>query len=299
MNRTVSVVINSMAGTGCSPQRIEELRGKFIAAGLRPEIERIQSGDDLLTKVRIAVENGAAIVVACGGDGTISAVAACLAGRDVAMGVLPLGTLNHFARDLQIPLDEDEAIANIAAGHVVTVDVGEVNGQTFINNSSLGLYPDIVRERERRQRRLGYGKWRALFEASVNAARRYPLLSLRIELDGSTYERLAPFVFVGNNRYTMEGFEIGERRALDKGELSLYVTQRKGRFGLLRLALLALFKRLDQARDFDIVCTQDFVVHTHHRSLLVATDGEVNPMKTPLRYRVRPQTLRVIAPARG
>ncbi len=212
------------------------------------------------------------------------------------MGVLPMGTLNHFAKDLGIPLGQDEAVANIANGRVLAVDVGEVNGRIFINNSSLGLYPDIVRERERRQRRLGYGKWRALLEASINAARRYPVLSVQIELEGKAYERRTPFVFVGNNRYTMEGFEIGERPALTNGELSLYVTQRKGRFGLLYLALLALFKRLDQARDFDVVCAQEFKVHTHHRMLQVATDGEVTPMETPLRYRVRPGALRVIVP---
>ena len=298
MERRVSVVINSTAGIGSSPPPVEALRAKFLAVGLRAEISQVQPGRDLLSFVRGAVEIGASTVVACGGDGTVSAVASCLAGTNIVLGVLPTGTLNHFAKDLGIPVGEDAAIANIAAGHVLNVDVGEVNNRIFINNSSLGLYPDIVRERERRQRRLGYGKWRALFEASITAARRYPLLSVWIDLEGKTYERRTPFVFVGNNRYIMEGFEIGERRSLNEGKLALYVTQRTGRFGLLRLALLALFKRLDQARDFEVVCTQDFLVHTHHRCLQVATDGEVTKMETPLRYRVRPSALRVIVPAR-
>lgn len=296
MDRRVSVVINSTAGTGSPREWIEALRDKFSAFRLSADIEVVEHGADLLTVAKRAVDGPASIVVAAGGDGTMSAVAACLAGTEVAMGVLPMGTLNHFAKDLGIPLGQDEAVANIANGRVLAVDVGEVNGRIFINNSSLGLYPDIVRERERRQRRLGYGKWRALLEASINAARRYPVLSVQIELEGKAYERRTPFVFVGNNRYTMEGFEIGERPALTNGELSLYVTQRKGRFGLLYLALLALFKRLDQARDFDVVCAQEFKVHTHHRMLQVATDGEVTPMETPLRYRVRPGALRVIVP---
>jgi diacylglycerol kinase family enzyme len=298
MTRRVSVIFNSTAGTGSAPPSIEALRAKFLAVGLRAEIAQVQPGGDLLSFVRGVVEIGASTVVACGGDGTVSAVASCLVGTDIVMGVLPMGTLNHFAKDLSIPLGEDAAIANIAAGRVLDVDVGEVNDRIFINNSSLGLYPDIVRERERRQRRLGYGKWRALFEASITAARRYPVLSVQIDVEGKNYERRTPFVFVGNNRYTMEGFEIGERRSLTEGKLALYVTHRTGRFGLLRLALLALFKRLDQARDFDIVCTRDFTVHTHHRSLQVATDGEVTKMETPLRYRVRPSALRVIVPTR-
>lgn len=297
VERCVSVFVNASAGTGSSPEYAEALGSKFLAVGLRAEIECVRPGTDLISSVKRVVAGGADIVVAGGGDGTVSAVASCLVGTDTLMGVLPMGTLNHFAKDLGIPLGEDDAVANIAYGRAQSVDVGEVNARTFINNSSLGLYPDIVRERERRQRRLGYGKWRALLEASIAAARRYPLLSLQIDLAGKVYERRTPFVFVGNNQYTMEGFDIGERPSLDEGKLALYVTQRTGRFGLLHLAMLALFRRLDQARDFDAVCTQEFTVNSHHRVLQVATDGEVATMETPLRYRVRPGALRVIGPA--
>ena len=89
-------------------------------------------------------------MVVGGGDGTLSAAASILAGTDTALGVLALGTLNHFARDLRIPLDLDGAIGVIAAGHHQTVDVGEVNGQVFINNSSIGIYPFFVAERSGR-----------------------------------------------------------------------------------------------------------------------------------------------------
>ena len=134
--------------------------------------------------------------------------------------------------------------------------------------------------------------------AGLHAAlRRYPLLSVWTELEGQVYERRTPFVFVGNNPYIMQGFEIGERSTLDGGVLALYMTRNTGRFGLLRLAFLAAFKRLNQARDFDEACAQDFKVHTHHRKLEVAIDGEVSEMETPLRYRVRPKALRVIVPA--
>ena len=235
-------------------------------------------------------------VIAAGGDGTVSAVASRLVGTGIPMGVLPLGTLNHFARDLGIPAELDAAIGVIAKGHAAAVDAGEVNGRIFINNSSLGLYPDIVLDRERQRRRLGRGKWRALFSASVNAARRYPVLSLKIDLNGTSYERRSAFVFVGNNEYTMEGFEIGERAVLDAGKLSLYVTQRTGRFGLLRLAVRALLRRLRQARDFDMLTARSLVVSTPHSHVRVATDGEVTRMATPLHYRIHPGALRVIVP---
>jgi diacylglycerol kinase family enzyme len=292
----VTVILNAGAGGGHALQAVERLRSKFAAAGLQPDVRQVR-GEQIHAETRNAVAAGVGAVVAGGGDGTVSAVAAMLCGTTTPLGVLPMGTLNHFAKDLGIPLDEDAAIANVAAGHCKAVDVGEVNGRVFINNSSLGLYPDIVRERNHRQHRLGHGKWRALLDASINAARRYPVLDVTVELDGQTLARRTPFVFIGNNAYTMEGFEIGERRALDQGLLSLYLTHRMGRFGLLQLAVRALLHRLQQARDFDVVAAQQFTVHTHHRHLRVATDGEASMMNTPLRYSTRPGALQVIVPA--
>jgi diacylglycerol kinase family enzyme len=293
----IPVIVNASAGNGSNTDWAEGLQQKFVAAGLQVQVLVMQQGSEIAPAVAAAVKRGADLVVAGGGDGTVSAVAAGLAGSGVTLGVLPMGTLNHFAKDLGIPLEQEQAIAVIAAGRRLDVDVGEVNGRIFINNSGLGLYPDIVRDREQRQRRLGHGKWRALLEASIAAARRYPVLSVQIDVDGKTLTRRTPFVFIGNNEYTMEGFEIGERAALDRGRLSLYLTHRMGRFGLLHLALLALFRRLDQARDFDMLTTRGFVVNTHHQRLRVSTDGEVSVMETPLSYRIRAGALRVLVPA--
>jgi hypothetical protein len=159
-----------------------------------------------------------------------------MVGSGVRFGVLPLGTLNHFAKDLGIPLELDEAVRNLATGLPRQVDVGEVNGRIFLNNSSLGLYPDIVRDREEQQRRLGRGKWPAALWATLAALRRYPFLSMRLTVNGETLARRTPFVFIGNNRYTMEGLAIGERDCLDDGLLSLYVAQHPTRLGLLRFA---------------------------------------------------------------
>ncbi|SHH07899.1 Diacylglycerol kinase family enzyme [Massilia sp. CF038] len=255
------------------------------------------SGEEMIAAAKAALAEGLLIVVAGGGDGTINAVASVLAGTDTAFGVLPLGTLNHFAKDMGIPLDLDDAVANVAQGTPRRVDVGEVNERIFLNNSSLGLYPDIVRDREKQQRRLGRGKWLAALWAAIGALRRYPFLHISFTLDGGrAHTRRTPFVFIGNNEYTMEGFSIGERSRLDGGSLSLYVAQRPGRLGLLRLAWSALRGRLAQERDFDVLSTASMEIDTHHPRLRVATDGEVTVMATPLRYRIRPGALRVIAP---
>jgi diacylglycerol kinase family enzyme len=296
--KPVRVILNTTAGGNGSPAEwVQDVKRKFSECGINARIDRADKGEQIVAAAAQAVAQGARCVVAGGGDGTVSAVASRLAGTDVALGVLPLGTLNHFAKDLRIPLELDAAIKNIADGRERAVDVGEVNGRLFINNSSLGLYPDIVLDREQQRRRLGRGKWRALLAACVHVGRRYPQLSLHIELDGKAYDRRSAFAFIGNNEYLMEGFNIGERACLWAGRLSLYVTQRTGRFGLLLLALRAVAGRLRQARDFDMVTARSLVVRTPHKRIRVATDGEVSLMDTPLHYRVRPGALRVLVPA--
>lgn len=290
------MIVNAAAGAGYAREWADSLVDKFSASGIEADVTLARSGDEIIEAARRAVNEKPPAIVAGGGDGTVNAVASMLVETDIAFGVLPLGTLNHFAKDLGIPLELDEAVHNIAAGHVVRVDVGEVNERIFLNNSSLGLYPDIVRDRERQQRRLGRGKWLAFVWATMAALRRYPFLHVRLSLNGEEHERRTPFIFVGNNEYLMQGFNIGSRASLCDGKLSLYVAQRTGRLGLLRLAVSALFGRLRQAKDFDALSATGILVETRHKRLRVATDGEVTVMATPLRYRIRARALRVVVP---
>jgi diacylglycerol kinase family enzyme len=293
------VIINGSAGNGHDGQVASDLRGKFAAHGLDAEVTLAKSGKEMIDAARRAVADGVKVVVAGGGDGTVNAVASAVAGSGTVFGVLPLGTLNHFAKDLGVPLALDAAVRNVAEGRQLKVDVGEVNGQIFLNNSSLGLYPDMVREREKQQRRLGRGKWPAALWATVAALRRYPFLNVRLSADGQQLARRTPFVFIGNNEYSMQGLSIGARASLAGGKLSLYVAQRPGRLGLLRFAWRALCGRLAQERDFDVMLSDKFDIDTRHRHLRVATDGEVNIMTTPLRYRIRPGALTVLVPHQG
>jgi diacylglycerol kinase family enzyme len=275
----------------------------FASCGARARVRLAREGAELAELARAAVSNGARAVVAGGGDGTVSAVASALVGTGKALGVLPLGTLNHFARDLRIPLEVSEAARNVCEGRAVLVDVGEVRGggeeaRVFVNNSGLGLYPHIVRRREKLQARESSGKWTAFVRAALAILRRYPFLNVRLSADGREIARRTPFVFVGNNEYEVEGARMGARERLDAGRLSLYVAHRTGRLGLLRLALRALFGRLRQAGEFDALSAEEIWVETPRpRRLYVATDGEVAVMTTPLHYRVRPKALRVIVPS--
>ncbi len=294
-----AVIINASSGTNEKGRAVELLSEIFASSGIDARIDLAESGEEIIDLTKRAVKEERTPIVAGGGDGTINAVASELAGTERVLGVLPLGTLNHFAKDLNIPLDLESAARVCVAGHAAQVDVGEVNGRIFLNNSSLGLYPAIVRHREQQQQRLGRGKWPAFFWALLTVLRRYPFLSVRLSVDDREMSRRTPFVFIGNNEYEMENFNLGARSCIDKGQLSLYVAHRTGRLGLLRLALGALFGGLRKQQDFDAVCTKEIWIETRHSRLRVATDGEVTMMDTPLHYRVRPGALRVLVPKNG
>jgi diacylglycerol kinase family enzyme len=291
------VIVNTTSGAGHPDERLEGIREAFSAAGIQARIVACRKGGELGDLARREALAKPRVLVAAGGDGTVNAVASAVAGTGTALGVLPLGTFNHFARDMRIPLALEEAAQAIAANHQVRVDMGEVNGRLFLNNSSIGLYPEIVRKRDEQRRRLGRSKRAAMFWAMVTVLRRHPFLDLRLKLDKGEERRRSAFVFIGNNAYAMEGFDIGSRERLDGGHLSVYLAQRRGRFALFALALRALFGRLSQARDFEALHTRSLRIETRHQRMSVATDGEVNVMQMPLDYRARPAALRVIVPA--
>ncbi len=291
------VILNRAAGTDEKAAELdEEIRRLFAAAGAEARIQHPDEEKDITTLAQEAAAGDDELIVAGGGDGTISAVAGALAGTGKTLGVLPIGTLNHFAKDLEIPLELADAVATIMQGRVEVVDVGEVNGRVFINNSSLGLYPGIVKDREMQQERLSRGKWAAFFWATLRGLHRFPFLNLQLTIDGAQIERRTAFLFIGNNEYEITGFQLGGRRCLNAGKLGLYLTHRTGRFGLFRLAFRALFGRVEQAEDFDAFCVTEVTIKTHKHHLLVATDGEVSEMRTPLVYRARPGALRVMVP---
>lgn len=290
------VILNASSGAGDKEEIARRLVELFRSHHAEATVMLARGGAEVIDMARRAVSDQPQAIVAGGGDGTINAVASTLVDTNIALGVLPLGTLNHFARDMRIPFDLGEATRNIVAGHVVAVDVGEVNERIFLNNSSLGLYPSLVRRRERQQQKLGRGKWPAFAWAALTVLRRYAFMRVHLSADGNNIVRLTPFVFVGNNQYEMEGFHIGGRECLNKGELSLFMPHHSGRLGLLSLALRALCRRLRGAKDFDELVGKAMIVEAHHKRLHVAIDGEVTRMDAPLRYRIRPGALRVIVP---
>jgi diacylglycerol kinase family enzyme len=296
MRARIAFILNAQAGTGSRSAWLESNRAAVDTVANGGPVMLVADGEDIAAAVQRALDMGCISIVAGGGDGTLNAVASRIVGTQTLFGVLPLGTLNHFAKDLGIPLDPIDALATIANGRVIAVDVGEVNGHYFLNNSSLGLYPDIVRDRTRQQRRLGRGKWIAFLWAVWGALRRSPFLTVRLVVNGESALHLTPFVFVGNNAYQMEGFQIGKRAGLTDGVLSIYVADGARRWQLVTLGLRALLGRLRQAREFREYRAAELRVETRRRRMRVATDGEVRKMESPFLYRIHAGALKVIVP---
>lgn len=296
MNRRVAFILNARAGGGAAQIWLDSHRAAIDSVANGGPVLLVKHGGEIANALRQAIGAGCDTVVGGGGDGTLNAVASRLVRSGTLFGILPMGTLNHFARDVGIPEDFDLALAAIAARHHVAIDVGEVNGRYFLNNSSLGVYPDIVRHRERQQRNLGRNKWFAFAWALWGAIRRFPFLTVRLSVDGVTAVHRTPFVFVGNNAYQMQGLQMGTRAGLRDGVLSIYFAHKPSRLQLAALALRALFGRLHQTREFRAHLSGELGVETAHRKLRVSTDGEVRDMQPPLLYRVHAGALRVIVP---
>lgn len=293
--RSAALIVNPRAGAARRTNVPDHVAAVLSAEGIPNEVAVLGAHQYAGDLAREAVRQGFETIVACGGDGTVSAIAAALAGTEAAMGVLPTGTLNHFAKDLRIPLELGAAARVISGRKINRVDVGDVNGRTFINNSSLGIYPNIVLTRER-GRRLGRNKWLAFVLAAARVLRRYPFVDVSIDAPGARLTQKTPFVFIGNNEYELRGLNIGSRRTLDAGRLYLYIAAPVSRLGLVWMAAAALTGRLDKTRTLKMSSVEEAWIETQRRRVHLAADGEVFHMRTPLHYTVRPRALRVIVP---
>ena len=290
----VPVVLNARAGAAL---QVDAVRAAFDAHDIDVEVHACPDGGALAATLDRVLARHPPLVVAGGGDGTVATVAERLLDGDGTLGVLPLGTLNHFARDLGLPLALDAAAAVIARGAIRTIDVGQVDGHAFLNNASIGLYPRIVLARDAARRRLHLGKWPALGRAVWHALRAPRALAVTLRVDDRESRRRTPFLFVGNNRYTLRGLEAGTRRRLDGGVLSVHVLREQSPARFLWLALRTLCGRHSRERDFETFAVESFDVDAAGDAIEVACDGEVLRLPLPLRFRVRPRALRVLADA--
>lgn len=298
----IVVFLNKKAGAMATPGESSEftperLEDAFTKAGIHAEIHVLDPATtEKMVRAALGAQPRPGVIVVGGGDGTVSSVAGLLADSGVPMGVLPVGTLNHFAKDLGIPADLENWLALLVSRHIRKVDVGEVNGRVFINNCSIGAYPEAVRRREQLRRTAGHGKWWAMSVATLEVMRRVRRLRVQIQVDDQSFSRRTPFVVIGCNRYTGHLFSASLRARMDEGRLWLYTTRADRFLPLLRLAFRALVGRIDRADDFESRSGQRIKLMVQGGEVAVAADGEVWRLRLPLELRIRTGALLVIAP---
>jgi diacylglycerol kinase family enzyme len=274
----------------------DEVAWALLDAGIAATMD-VVDGDDIRDRVDAAVKGGASAVIVGGGDGSVSRAAQAIAGSKAALGILPLGTLNHFARDLGLPMGLDEAARVIATASPRPIDVAEVNGHLFVNNAAIGLYPLMVVDREAQKERLGRSKRLAMLVASLRTLVRFHHQRLTLSIDGGEARVDTPLVFVGNNDYRLALPGAGKRERLDQGTLCVLVLRKKGVAGFLMAVVRAL---LGLTREDDMVRLDQVEwlrVDSARSRLTLAIDGETLSMKPPLDFRIRKRALKVIAPA--
>jgi diacylglycerol kinase family enzyme len=279
MSQPVFTVLMNIRSGSFTDESRKAVADAFVRAGLDARIVAL-TGPELQGAAEKAAAAGNALVAA-GGDGTVSTVAAVAVRTGATFGVIPLGTLNHFAKDAGIPLEIEPAVAAVAAGRVAPL------------NASVGFYARIVRERQLEQRR-GHSKWIAFAMGLARAWRRYRQMTVRMTVDGKALVRRTPFVFVGNGDYIDEGPSLGRRRSLTSGHLWISLAPECSRGEMLVLVLRALAGRLTPDVKLEELRAAEVTIEPRGSGGGVAMDGELVVTSPPFTCAIQPAKLRTL-----
>ena len=295
----VCLIVNRQSGRRDGAEHQAAFRRALAGLAERVTIRQVRNGRTITSAARAAVAEGFDTVVVAGGDGTVAAAAQALTGTDARLGVVPLGTFNFFARGLGIPEETDRALDVIHGGHARSVTLGEVNGQVFINNAGLGIYPAILLRREAVYRRWGRSRLAAYWSVIRTIATVYRPLTLRVTVDGTVRRLRTPLAFVANSAYQLEQFQLEGTEALRDDEFALYLATDCGRLNLIRFALRLARGALQAGRDFELMRGREIRIETRRRRCLVARDGEMARLTRPFVFQRRPGALKVLVPPPG
>lgn len=299
-DRKTVVIINRESRNGAlmqpsaNPGQIADL---LESAGIMPAMHWIAPAKLPVVLREVAADQPPSVIIG-GGDGTVNAAAEVFAGTSTVVGILPLGTFNHLAKDLRIPMRLPQAVRALVEGQVSNIDLGRMNGKVFVNHATIGLYPHVVSKRKAYQRTLGVGRFSAMSYALVQALFRRPAVQLDFQHARERQRMRTPFVFVGNNRFETSPFSFIRRQTLDEGHLHVLYVPQLPTLMLLKIAVSAVFGGLRSVPELQRQWQPSVTITSrHHNHLNVSLDGEVWREATPLEFRSWPRALRVITPS--
>jgi diacylglycerol kinase family enzyme len=268
----------------------DELVAAATEAGLK--IVSLRRELDVPAMVRERIAEGTRLFIAAGGDGTVNCVIQALVHSEAVLGVIPLGTFNHFARDVGVPLTWREALDVALNGTTRQVDAARANDRFFVNNVSMGLYPEMVARREERGRQ--YPRWKARLYAAYGTLQKYPHVTVTLESEHHQMAVRTHVLMVSNNTYDLSRIGIqAPRGTLEEGRLSVYWLPHLRRIALMRFLAHYLAGRVREAPGFRSFRTSRMKVHASKQHLRVGVDGELFTFDMPLVITIAPRSLLV------
>lgn len=284
---------NPSSGVKTSAAELSALQQTAGDAGL--EVVCVTSELDCSALIRQRMRDGQRLFVAAGGDGTINTVIQPLVNTDAILGVIPVGTYNHFAKDLGIPLGWREALDVVVAGATKPIDTARINERFFVNNVSMGLYPELVARREEKGR--DYPRWKARLYAALATLQKYPHIAVTLESEHHQEAVRTHVLMISNNSYDLSRLGIeAPRLALEEGRLSVYWLPHVPRLALTRFIAHYLAGRVHAAPGFRSFRTSRVRVQSSKKRFHLGVDGEVVTMETPFVITIVPQSLSVKVP---
>ncbi len=285
----IPVVINAQSRSGKASTYADTLRRLAAQKGYSLSIH-VASPKTLSGVIAELAAQKHPHVIIGGGDGTLRSAAQAFAGTSTAVGILPVGTRNHLARDLNLPLRLEHALDVAVNGGTRQIDVGRLEGQVFLNTSAIGLHPQMVRLRQALP-----GRFRFISTIKASFLAFWYFKDLRANLTTPTDRRrlITPFIFIGNNHYQISKLRLRRRPRLDGGELCVFTIRQSSRIGLLKIAVFVLLGRARSAAAFEEQRTSECTINLSPPRVLVSLDGEIVRMRSPLRYDVWPGALTV------
>lgn len=284
---------NPSSGVKTSPAELSALEQAASDAGL--EVVRVAHGLDCVSLIRDRMREGIRLFIAAGGDGTINSVIQPLIHTDAILGVIPAGTYNHFAKDLGIPLSWREALEVVVSGATRPIDTARINERFFVNNISMGLYPELVARREEKGR--DYPRWKARLYAAFGTLQKFPHVAVTLDSEHHQEVIRTHVLMISNNSYDLSRLGIeAPRLALEEGRLSVYWLPHMPRLALTRFVAHYLAGRVREAPGFRSFRTSRIKVDSSKQHLHIGVDGEVVTMATPLLITIAPQSLSVKVP---
>lgn len=300
MPKSFKLIINTGSGHNKKDEAISLTTEKLQGSGHTVEVIQISKDDDLIQKSEVAVlsaKKDGSVVVAAGGDGSINAVAGLCHRHNVPMGILPMGTFNFFARDIGIPVDLEEAVDNLMTGELIPTPIGMVNAQIFLVHAGIGLYSEIMRNRERDKRKFGRYRIVAFASSFKSLMRTRKIHTVTLDTETEKVTRQTLNIFVGNNALQLEKLGLVENNEVKDDELAIILLKPMTPLERIRLAFLGLIRNMNLDSKIENFTSKSFTVETKQKHLKAAIDGELVSVSSPLNFKSIPDGLRVIVPA--